>query len=111
MEGVEELGVGALDRDSMVTIDVLMRLCSLYAVPKRQLFNAIIGLMRHVDAGQCFDNIRIGTCGYYWGDQVRGRPRLHLYFENKYSGFQYIEGYYPGYGQWPPITVRFQLGM
>ena len=101
-----------LERDSMVTVDTLMTLCcSLYAVPKRQLFNTLRYLMRYYEGGQCFRKIRIYARGYYWGNQVRGRPRLHLHFENKYSGFHYIDGYYPGYGQYPPITVRFQLGM
>ena len=107
---VEELVLGSLDRDSMVTIDVLIRLCCvMYRVPKRQLFHTLSYVMKNYC--ECFSHIRIGPHDYYHGNQVRGRPRLHLFFENKYSGNRYIDGYYPGYGQWPPVTVRFQLGI
>ena len=110
MAEVEELVLGSLDRDSMVTIDVLIRLCCvMYRVPKRRLFLTLRYLMTNYC--ECFSHIRIQQHGYYHGNQVRGRPRLHLLFENKYSGNRYIDGYYPGYGQWPPITVRFQLGI
>ena len=104
-----EFQIGALDRSSLVTIEELMRLCSevLGAGSRRQLYRAIIDLMREADAGQCFRDFRICTPRGYWGVQTCGRPRLHLHFQNRYSGFEYIDGFNPSYG----YTVRFQLGL
>ena len=110
MAEVEELVLGSLDRDSMVTVDVLIRLCCvMYRVPKRRLFMTLRYLLTNYS--ECFKKIIIQQHGYYHGNQVRGRPRLHLLFENKYSGNRYIDGFYPGYSQCSAITVRFQLGI